>query len=216
MAFQYQENFRRYGHFYRNARKYAQRPEVLIPTSFILALFTISFFAVVAIRPTAITIATLWREIQEKKTIQATLEQKITKLEEAQARYATLEEELSLLDRALPETPKFPHLAKEMEYLTLSHGLLTDSGRYETLELWVKEASASTSIGTHAFTLVVRGPFIKLRPFISDLERLDRLLAIDMVTIQPSQKQELGGLYELTLTANLRAFSFPLGLDLER
>src|SRR3989344_3411061 len=101
MSFPYEENFRRYGRYYRTARKYAQRPEVLISTSFILALFTISFFAIVAIRPTAITIAKLWREIQEKKTKQATLAQKIAKLEEAQPTYSALEEDLALLDLLL-------------------------------------------------------------------------------------------------------------------
>ncbi|OGY18884.1 MAG: hypothetical protein A2900_01400 [Candidatus Chisholmbacteria bacterium RIFCSPLOWO2_01_FULL_50_28] len=216
MSFPYEENFRRYGRYYRTARKYAQRPEVLISTSFILALFTISFFAIVAIRPTAITIAKLWREIQEKKTIQATLAQKIAKLEEAQSTYSALEEDLALLDRALPETPEFSRLVREMEYLSLTQGLQIDAGRYETLELWVREASASTEIGTHPFTLVLRGTYPKLRSFVSDLERLDRLLSIGMVTMQPSQKQDQPGIYDLTLTANIRAFSFPSGLDLER
>jgi len=187
MVSNYQENFRRYGRFYRNARKYAQRPEVLIPTSLILALFTISFFAVVAIRPTAITIASLWREIQEKITIQTKLRDKIAKLEEAQTAYAILENDLVLLDRALPANADFSRLVKKVEYLAFSHELSIDSGRYESLDLWLKEASESSDIGTHPFTLVIRGSFMQLRSFVTDLERLDRLLSIKVASLHPSQ-----------------------------
>lgn len=219
MAADYQKTFRRYGRFYKGARKYMQRKEVLVSTNVMLTLFAISFFAVFAIRPTALTISRLWREIKDKKTVQAVLEEKIGDLLEAQSVLVSLENDLVLLDHAIPPTVEFSRLVRLVEYLASTHGLQMPSNRFNDIELYVSEETATASaaqIETHSFTLALKGSFSEIRSFVADLERLDRLISITSVSVQPSRKQVREGVFILELGLDAEAYSFPGGSQLDQ
>lgn len=220
MALDLQAQFRHYGRYYQSARKYAQRPEVLVSSSLILSLFTISFFAVVAIRPTAVTISKLWREIQDKKSVQEKLEKKIEDLAKAQAFLTASEEDLALLDLALPDNPEFSRLIRKIEYLAAKHGLLMPTNRFSGIELSnTTEATgpptSTPGFATHSFSLTLQGTFSQIRSFIEDVERLDRLISIAKLSIRPNKKQEKENIFELTMFVDADAFSFPEGENLD-
>jgi Tfp pilus assembly protein PilO len=162
MAADYQMTFRRYGRFYKNVRQQMKRKEVLVSTNIILTFFTISFFAIFAIRPTALTISKLWREIKDKKSVQTQLDQKISDLAEAQQALDSMEEDLILLTNAIPPTMEFSRFVQTIEYLVLTKNLIMSSNRFNNIELYVsaEEASASAAqIVTHPFSLSLKGSF---------------------------------------------------------
>lgn len=217
MAFD-QKYLRRSGYFYKNARRYASRKEVMISTYLIVSLFTVSFFAVVFIRPTAVTIAKLWREIQDKKVVYTQLEKKIRNLEEAQAIFTTIEKDLVYLDRALPASHDYSRFLREIEYLGFSHGLEITSARYDGVELYSSnEASKEAKkIDEYSYTLSVKGSFSQIYSFIADFERLDRLVSLQSITIQPFSIREDINQYILSLSLDSLTYSFPEGLDLNK
>lgn len=215
MAFD-QRYLRRYGHFYKNARRYASRKEVMISTYLIVSLFTISFFALVFIRPTAITIARLWREIQDKKAVHAQLEKKIQNLEKAQSLYTSIENDLILLERALPADHDYSRFLKEIEYLAFSHGIEIESAQYTGIVLYDSEAKeAKSDLTEYSYNLTLRGSFLQIRPFVADLEKLDRLVTVRSIVINPTDQREDRNQYTLSLSIESLTYSFPenLGTD---
>lgn len=214
MAADFQKTFRRYGKFYQSTRKYMQRKEVLVSTNVILTLFTVSFFAAFAIRPTALTITRLWREISDKRTVRSQLEAKIADLEEAQTALSEVEGDLSLLDSALPATPEFSRLVRLIEYLAFRDGLVLASSRISEIDLYVSEAAASGSaaqLTTHPFAVTLRGSYANIRTFLSDLHRLDRTVSVRSISIRSSKKQGGGETYDLELSVDADVFSYPEG-----
>jgi Tfp pilus assembly protein PilO len=216
MAFD-QKYLRRYGYFYKNARRYASRREVMISTYLIISLFTVSFFAVVFIRPTAITIAKLWREIQDKKIVHSQLEKKIRDLEKAQSIYSSIEGDLVFLDRALPSTPNYSRFVKEVEYLAFLHGLLLNSAHYDGIELYSSETALDSEsiLGEYSFTLGLEGSYSQLQPFISDLEKLDRLVTLKSLGFTPLKSPEGSERFVVSLSLDSLTYSFPEGVDLD-
>ncbi len=214
MAFE-QSSIRRYGRFYRNARKYASRREVLISTYLILSLFTVSFFAAVFIRPTAVKIARLWREIQDKRTVQTQLEKKIRDLEKAQTLYTSIEDELYLLERALPTEPHFNRFVQKIEYLSSIHEVRLHSGHYSSVELYRQEpATASSSeLVAYPFDITLQGSFSGLKEFAQDLQSLDRMISLTSISMSPVASQEQEGIYELSATIESLMYAFPEGLE---
>lgn len=215
MAFT-QTSSKRYGRFYRSARKYAARREVLISAYLILSLFTISFFALVFIRPTAVTIAKLWREIQDKKTVQVQLEKKIRDLAQAQNLYISIEDDLVYLKRALPEKPDFSRFVKEIEYLASSHGLQFATASYGDMELYSSDLAtpSATQLSKYSFILTIHGLYSQLRSFLADLEKLDRIVTLHSVAISPSKRKEEIEIFELTLTFDSSMYSYSEGYSL--
>ena len=67
MAFDYKKDYFRYKHYYLKTKEFYQKPVTKATVNLILSLFTISFFAFFAIRPTLKTIAKLNGQLETQK-----------------------------------------------------------------------------------------------------------------------------------------------------
>lgn len=212
-----QTSFRRYGRFYRNVSKYARQENVLVSAYFILSLFTISFFAAVFIRPTAITIAKIWREIQDKKQVNAQLDTKISALEEAQSLYISMEGDLTVIDNAIPKNSNYAKLAQELEYLASINEVDYLSQKFGAVTIYPKEVVGGGtvgSIGLHQLSLSFQGSFPRLLALISDLENFDRYLSIQSLNLTPLGTVSSSEDFQLSINIESTVYSFPDGLDL--
>lgn len=211
-----QTSFRRYGRFYRNVSKYAGQEKVLVSAYLILSLFTISFFAAVFIRPTAITIAKIWREIQDKKQVNIKLDTKISALEEAQSIYTSIESDLTVVDKAMPKNSDYLRLAQELEYLASINEVDYIFSDFGSVTVYPKEAvdETASSIGEHLLSLSFQGSLPKLQALILDLENFDRFLSVQSLTLTPLGGVNNSGDFELSVTIESTVYSFPEGLDL--
>lgn len=205
-----QKYIRRYGRFYQNARKYASKKEVLISTYLIISLFTISFFAAVFIRPTAVTIAKIWREIQDKKGVYSQLESKIKDLEKAQAIYLDIKDDLIHIERAIPTNPAYEKFLKQIEYLAYSRGVVINSSQYEGIQLFpiVASENSAPEVVIHGFTMNISGNIGVIKDFLSDLIKFDRLITIESIKISPPKDTNQSS-YSLTVALQSQAYSFP-------
>lgn len=209
MAFDYKTQFHKYGRFYRGARKYTQKPEVLVSINLVLTLFAVAFFAIVAIRPTTITIAKLWKEIQDKKDTQVKLEKKIEELQKAQLAYAKIEDDLHLLKLALPGDVDFSRLALEIEYLASKHGLFMSSNRFDPVDVYVSQDSElPAGLQQHTFSLVVNGSYSQFRSFVDELENIDRLVTIHTATVNQTLDRRNLLKYPLGMSLDSSVYSF--------
>jgi hypothetical protein len=93
------------------------KPKNRMYTAAIFSFFAISLFGWYAIRPTLNTIILLRKEIEEKKVINKQMEDKITQLIEAQSNYQQIENQLILLDDAIPQNPDVIDLSTQLKNL---------------------------------------------------------------------------------------------------
>lgn len=76
--------------------------------------FTIAFFLIFAIKPTATTISALIGEINSKQILVKDMRRKINSLVIAQDNYSTIQGRYSIIESSLPDSPHFYHSANQL------------------------------------------------------------------------------------------------------
>jgi len=184
-----------YNQYYARLKLVIERPVTKISGLVILTIFTVVGFTVFAILPTFKTIASLKREIEDAKTVEAKLQQKIHSLNQAETLYAQVAPGLSSLNQVLPDQPEFERLAWQLHWLAGQNGVTITNGSFSEFQTDFIPVALS-----------IRGNYLAIKAFIADLNRLDRLIAVEEVTIS-SKNVRLGG---AGLTANLKLKAFYL------
>ena len=197
MAPAWRNSYLRYKTYFLNiSSQYSKKEDVRIFLELLLSLATISIFAVFAIRPTLITIAELYKEIQGKKTTVTQLDEKIKNLATAQALYESQKETIAILENAIPGEPEPDSFIKQLE------GVISQN----TLEILSINVEGATLLGTPkmdgstvegaaalpegssalAFALNVSSAYPSLASLLADLERLRRPIKIDRLGFSAS------------------------------
>ena len=218
MATVWQQNYQLYRRYVRNlALLYQKRQDVRAFVELLLSLSAISIFGVFAIRPTAVTIIELNNQIAgERETVQL-LDAKILALAEAEEVYNRNNENLPLVNDAIPANPTPELYIRQIEGLARRHsliilnmntknvpvlGLKSDGGADE--EPSEEEAvdffpATSQHFG---FELTAVGSFPQIHAFLGDFERLRRPMFEDTVNIRLFQG-ELPGELALSVIGRL-------------
>ena len=92
----------RYSAYLQKISRFYQKKEVKIYTNLIFSLLAISVFIFFAIRPAVSTILSLNKEIKDQKEVVKRMDQKIENLKRAQKKYRSIENDLYLIEQALP------------------------------------------------------------------------------------------------------------------
>lgn len=212
------QEYARYGRYFQDLKEvYEKRPEVRASLELLLSLLTISFFIVFAIRPTALTISDLYSQIRSQKEIEETLSQKLSSLSRARQNYTKEQSRLPLIDDAFPKEPAPDSYLRQIEGLTVAHGVSLISYAVEQtllygkkppsfvasedLEVKKKESNPLKNVRT-AFS--VTGQYQNVLGFVDELESMRKIFKIDTMTIEPaasfgSQKDQ--GILVLKVTA---------------
>jgi len=195
MQFNPRIEYHRYRRYLVDLHNLSQNKMVVVYTGFTLTLLTIAFFGLFALKPTITTIASLIQEQQGKKELDRKLQAKINALNAAQTNYHLAEEFFPLIEEALPTEPLVQQLVYQLETLAQNEGLSIMSLGVEPVVL-IGETKRQgkekfEELNTLSFSLLLRGEFNNLSKFISDLEKLRRIAAIDSLTL--SQKETEGG-----------------------
>lgn len=199
MKFNWKDEYYRYRRYFFDLQKKAPPSKVRSFIWLSLTLFTISFFIVVAIRPTLVTIAKLNREIKDKKEASRKLQTKIDAIVQAQKEFSANAENMYLLDEALPKRNEFPRLAYFFEQNASLSGILLKSIKFENVgssKVKVRKAEKSTNeTNLLNFSLIVSGDYLRLKEFLQSLESSRRLLTVQKTqfgqTKTKEQQQEL-------------------------
>jgi len=186
MVFDYKTQYHHYKHYFLKIGSIYQQPVAKISLSLILALLTISFFALFAIKPAFTTIAQLTKELKDKKQVNQKLEKKVDNLKQAQKNYTEIEKDIIFVDRALPKTPNFNQIAGQINYLTYNHNLLLNSASFSEFEL----ISSKINENSLVINLSITGSFQDVKSFLKDLEALDRIIKIKSISFTSKTKMQ--------------------------
>lgn len=197
MALGWRGQYYRYKGFFLNILSlYKQRADLRAFTEVILSVSTITIFLLFALKPTALTIIALAKEINEKKETVAALDQKISNLKSASAIYSQNEEAISNLDVAIANKPQPDTISKQIEGLAsknsvtilgLSIGEVALVGKAPP----TKKSSELKPLPEDAKEIPVsvnlQGNFPSLSAFIKDLENLRIVAKMDRTGITSSE-----------------------------
>ena len=203
----------RFRHYYRSLVPLFEKPKVAAYTMLILSFFTVAIFGSFAIRPTLATIGQLQKKIEDQKLVNERMDQKIQQLREAQAEYRSIEQDLTAIFDALPDTPQAAFLLGKLNRVLVDNNIDVTIFQISSVVLSRPENPSSSS-GVIGFTLSGKASYEDILLFIDFLSQTDRLLTIDSIEISaiPASTQTKEGAFTRTdlLNISIRGKSYVL------
>lgn len=202
MSFDWKNEYHRYAHYFLDFKKIGQSAKTRSFAWISLTIFTISFFLIVAIQPTLITITSLNREIKDKKEASSQLQKKIDSIIQAQEEFAKNVDNFQLLDEALPTNNQFPSLALFLETLSADKNVVLKSLNFEKIQMDEKKP-AKIPPDILGFQLTISGDYQALKSFLAYLEASRRIIKTDSISFSQTKVEEGK---ELSLTISGSAY----------
>lgn len=159
---------------------------VEISATFVL----ISFFLFFAIRPTALTIASLWGDIQSKQLLKNNMKTQIDNIVKAQDLFSQVQERYQIVDNSLPDRPQFAQVAQQIQQTGNNSGLSINSFDYN-LQTDNKN-SIAPYVKYYQVSLNLNGSFSTVTKLVSDLLQNRRLININSISIGLSNPAAIG------------------------
>jgi len=188
MAFNWKTEFYRYRRYFMNIRSFYGQKKVRVYTEIVLSFLTTAFFLFFAVKPTLITITGLVKEIKDKRMVAQKLEEKINNLNIAQREYFAIQEDLYLVDQALPKDSQISTLVKQLEVLTIKNNVSLEGIQYSSVMLVGGPKREETE--KIEFKLSVKGSYQDLRNFLLSLNKLRRILIINAFGFRRGKTEE--------------------------
>jgi Tfp pilus assembly protein PilO len=199
MAFNWQTELYRYRRYFTDIRRFYRLKKVRVYTEIVLSILTIAFFLFFAIKPTAVTITSLIKEINDKKMVTQKLEEKINNLNLAQQEYLSIENDLYLVDQALPEDSQISVLVRQIEGLCFKTGVFLEGVQYSPLE--IRNKNFKNEPQPIEIKIVVSGSYQNLKNFLYSLNNFRRVFQIDSFGFKASKEGE-----KITLSISGKTF----------
>src|SRR3989344_3401969 len=202
--------YRYRGYFLDILNLYKKRSDLRAFVEVILSLSTITIFLVFALKPTALTIISLVKEIKGKQIMISGLNQKISDLSKAKTLFAQNQDSIPNIDIAVETKPEPDTVSKQIiglsaknsvNILGLSVGQVTLIGK----PVLVNVVSGSKPLPGNAqemsVSINIQGDYLNMLSFISDFENLRIASKIDLVGFNSS---ELNGVKVINLLVSAR------------
>lgn len=200
MALGWRGQYLRYREFFLNITDlYKKRADLRAFLEVILSLTAIVIFLVFALKPTALTIISLLKEIKEKQTTIGGLDEKIKNLKTAQDVFATYQVSIPSIDKAVGTTA-MPNVisnqttglaAKDsVEILGISIGQVVLVGPIPVKKSSREFKPLPESASEMSISISVKGSYSNLMAFSRDFENLKIPVKIDSFTINSSTTEK--------------------------
>ena len=173
MAVDYKNSLARYRKYLQVAGK---RPLFRATLFVILSLLLLIILVFFALRPTFTTIGGLVGDIRTKKEILARLDAKISNMQKMVSTYQGIQNEIYLLDEALPIGSQFSVVGNYLQSIGAENINLSNIN----LSSGTLPTEGLSEIG---FSLSVTGSFSQIRDSLSKIENSRRLMSVTDVLI---------------------------------
>lgn len=190
MAAGWRNQYLRYKEFFLNITTlYKKRVDLRMFLEIILSLTTVIIFTVFALKPTALTIINLVKEIKGKEKTISTLDQKIENLEMAKENYSQIETFIPKIISSIPNGPQPDDLVRQIENIASKNSI-------EILGISIGEAPIINKDDmkkdklTIDISINVTGPYLSIVSFIKDLENFRRPIRLETLTINSSKTED--------------------------
>ena len=167
----------------------------------IFSLVALSFFGIFAIGPKITTISNLNKQLTEDKAALRQLQDKNAALKSLSAQYLDIEPELSLIEDAIPQSPKIAELSRQLEILSIKNNLVVQKLDTGLMELYPAK-NVNTPIFSYSFSIGVSGREEDINLFIGDVINMGRIVGIEKLTTGKQQND----LFSASITG--RAFFY--------
>ena len=190
MVLEYKNNFNRYRKYLISA---SRQPLWQASIALVLSLLLLIILLFLVLRPTLITISSLFGQINSQKQITQQLDAKIASLQQAQTLLNSLEPRLIHLDNNLPTSANLGIWTSAVETIASNGGVAITN--LSLLNIPISNIATATAqlanLTKIDFNITVSGDYPQLVNFVDTLEKLPRL--VDLTSVQV-QKQKDGGL----------------------
>jgi len=208
MAINLKPEYYRYRRYFVDLQSLYKKREIVVYTSLTLSLLAVAFFGLFALKPTLTTIASLFKELEEKKKIDQTLQTKIDNLNRAQNNYALVATSIPLVNQALPQNHTVAEVAYQIEGLAQKFNLSLRATTFEPVTLQGKAPGKKVSLGPEEinFNLTTSGSFEDLKAFLNSLENSRRILTLKSFNLNRAQLEEE---QIMSLSASAKTYYLP-------
>lgn len=200
MATGWRGQYYRYKDFFLNILSlYKQRKDLRIFLELVLSLSTVIIFVVFALKPTILTIVSLYKEINEKRSTLSSLNQKIADLQKANDIFSQSQSFIPKIDAAVFDNPEPDTVSKQILGLASKNGVnLLGISIGQTIIIGKGTITKGTadvkplpeSAQSMPVSISIRGNYSNLLSFVKDLENLRIPVKVDSLSINSSQTQE--------------------------
>lgn len=195
MAIGWKGSYTRYKEFFLNiAELYKKKADLRAFLEIILSLFTIIIFLLFALKPTVITIVDLLQQIKQKESTLATLTQKVSDLQKAAGLLQQNQTFIPNVNIAVSSLAKPNVLAEQVLGISAKNSVDIIGFSIDQLDLvgvsTNRRSPDSKPLPGDAkempFSISVRGTYLNLNAFITDLEKMRIMIKVDSYTINSS------------------------------
>lgn len=172
-------------------QKFYNNPVAKVSVELFLSVGAILFFALFVIQPTLVTMSDLLKEIEDKKALNVQLDRKVAALATAQSEYLELEDELVILNQALPDSPKIIYSIKVIEKIAGQQNLVINSINMNEVpdEQLVELGIDKVSRVDVPISISITGDYPNIRQFVEELQLYRRVFVVDTVVFASSEEQ---------------------------
>lgn len=179
--------------YQKTLASYLSREEIQAYTMAILSFFALAFFSVFAIRPTLISFFSIQKQIQDATFVEGELDKKINSLLKAQENYQLYQNQIALLEQAIPVDSEFPELVGKIEGIVNENEATMSAFHTNEFSLLKekKEGQAlEEGINSVDFSMIVKPTYTQGESIIKRLMNLRRLILLTALGASSSTKDD--------------------------
>lgn len=196
MATNWRSSYFRYRELFLNVTAlYKKRADLQAFLEIVLSIIAVMVFSIFALKPTAITIIDLVKQIREEEKTITLLNTKISNLQKAKIVFSQNQDSLKKVDVAISLYPNPETFALQLRGLSAKNGVELVGITIKDLIL-VGESKNTKSQDEHSplpenakemeYSINIRGNYNGIASFIKELENMRMISVIDSVTISTS------------------------------
>ena len=185
---------------YQKIKLAYQKPEIKASVEVILSVFTVTFLLLVAVRPTLATVAELRKKIEDYEIVDKKLSSKIAQLTLAEKNLRENSSNLYLFEKAVPDNFDYADLSKRIEIVAVENGVNLESLSFSRADITGEKVTNNKEDKKNEFIegeFVMRfslsGEEVKIVNFLEKIEKLDRIIMLENVSIKKVEDKELPG-----------------------
>lgn len=180
--------------------KFYHNPVALVSFELFLSVAAIIFFALLAIRPTLLTMSDLIKEIEDKRKLAAQMGQKAAALSAAQDSFVGVQDRITVLDEAIPRGANMVYTLKIIEKIASDQNLAISNLTVLKIPPDPPVSAPITELERQSMPIqvVITGAYEDIREFAEQLRNSRRSFVIERITFSTEDSRG-----QKTLEANM-------------
>lgn len=159
-------------------------------TTLVLTFLALSFFGIFAINPTLTTIVELQKQLEDSEFTHQQLTTKISNLSTLQQKYIALQNDLSVVEDAIPKNAAATKLTGQIHTLTSQSNLTVRNMRIAEVTLTGGGNPNAPNGLSYIFTLEATGSYEDMMAFAENVATFNRIVTVEAISIGRDTRTE--------------------------